>query len=61
MLPKAIVIVRVSGHQGVNFMDAQGNKANKAALHLAFKMLRLAPDFQEPSLNPFSLPWRRFN
>jgi hypothetical protein len=32
MLPKEIAIVHVSGHQGVNFLDAQGNNlANKAA------------------------------
>jgi hypothetical protein len=38
MLPKQIAIVHVSGHQQVNFLDAQGNNlANKAALQLEFK------------------------
>jgi hypothetical protein len=53
MLPKEIAILHVSGHQQVNFLDAQGNNlSNEAALHLEFKMLLLTPDVQVPSLNP---------
>jgi hypothetical protein len=57
MLPKEIAIVHVSGHEGVNFLDSQGNNsANKAALHLEFKMLHLTPDVQVTSLNPIFTP-----
>jgi hypothetical protein len=57
MRPKEIAIVHVSGHQWVNFLDAQGNNlASKAALHLEFKMLHLTSDVQVPSLNTIFTP-----